>query len=194
MTNQPIIVQKNTSRGINVYIKYGIMCQDSVNKNFYDLETKDTRGRNFPFSQLRGKVVLIVNVASNCGFTPQYRELEELYTKYRDQGFIILGFPCNQFGHQDPGTNEEIQLFCEMKFGVNFPILQKINVNGPYEDEVYTFLKSKKTGLLGLKGIRWNFEKFLVDRNGEVYKRYISITTPKAISEDIEHLLAQKAQ
>ncbi|AQZ12536.1 (ZYRO0D13288g) [Zygosaccharomyces parabailii] len=156
---------------------------------FYGLEPRDGKGDPFPFSKLKGKVVLIVNVASNCGFTPQYEELEALYNNYKDQGFVVLGFPCNQFGHQEPGTDEEIVQFCRLNFGVTFPIMKKIDVNGPETDPVYVFLKSQKAGLLGFRGIKWNFEKFLVDRNGVVSERWGSMTKPSSIDGTIRNLL-----
>lgn len=157
--------------------------------SFYDLAPLDKTGKPFEFSQLKGKVVLIVNVASKCGFTPQYKDLEELYKKYENQGFVILGFPCNQFGSQEPGTDEEIGNFCTLNYGVTFPVLKKINVNGPEADPVYVFLKSKKSGLLGLSGIKWNFEKFLVDKNGKVVDRFMSTTNPSKLAKRIEDLL-----
>lgn len=156
---------------------------------FYGLEPRDGKGDLFPFSKLKGKVVLIVNVASNCGFTPQYEELEALYNNHKDQGFVVLGFPCNQFGHQEPGTDEEIVQFCRLNFGVTFPIMKKIDVNGPETDPVYVFLKSQKAGSLGFKGIKWNFEKFIVDRNGVVCERWGSMTKPSSIEGTIRDLL-----
>ena len=140
-------------------------------------------------ANFENKVILVVNVASNCGFTPQYKELEQLYKDYKDQGFVVIGFPCNQFGGQEPGSEQEIESFCQVNFGVTFPLMAKIDVNGPKEDAVYTFLKSQKAGFLGLTRIKWNFEKFLIDRNGRVVQRYPSTTTPKAIAEDIKKLL-----
>lgn len=162
----------------------------STMSKFYELTPLDKSGQAFPFSQLKGKVVLIVNVASKCGFTPQYKELEELYKKYQSQGFEIIGFPCNQFGHQEPGSDEEIGQFCQLNYGVTFPIMKKINVNGSEADAVYEFLKSQKSGLLGFKGIKWNFEKFLVNKKGEVYERYSSLTKPSSLEKTIEELLA----
>ena len=158
---------------------------------FYSLAPKDKSGNPYPFSQLEGKVVLIVNVASKCGFTPQYDGLEELYKKYKDQGLVILGFPCNQFGHQEPGTQEEIQEFCRLNYGVTFPIMQKIDVNGANEDPVYGFLKSQKAGMFGLTRIKWNFEKFLIDKNGNVVERFSSLTTPASLDPKIAELLKQ---
>lgn len=156
---------------------------------FYSLAPKDKSGNPYPFSQLEGKVVLIVNVASKCGFTPQYDGLEELYKKYKDQGLVILGFPCNQFGHQEPGTQEEIQEFCKLNYGVTFPIMQKIEVNGANEDPVYRYLKSQKSGMLGLTRIKWNFEKFLIDKNGNVVERFSSLTKPASLDSKIAELL-----
>lgn len=162
--------------------------------SFYDLQPQDKKGEAYDFSQLKGKVVLIVNVASKCGFTPQYKGLEELYKKYHDEGLEILGFPCNQFGGQEPGTQEEIESFCLTNYGVSFPIMQKVNVNGEKADPVYNYLKEKKGGLLGFKGIKWNFEKFLVDRDGNVAHRWASTTSPEKLAPEIEKLLKQSAK
>lgn len=159
--------------------------------SFYDLECKDKKGESFKFDQLKGKVVLIVNVASKCGFTPQYKELEELYKKYQDKGFVILGFPCNQFGKQEPGSDEQITGFCQLNYGVTFPIMKKIDVNGSNADSVYNYLKSQKAGLLGFKGIKWNFEKFLVDSNGKVVQRFSSLTKPSSLDQEIQSLLSK---
>ena len=156
---------------------------------FYKLAPKDRKGEPFPFSQLEGKVVLIVNVASKCGFTPQYQELEQLYKKYKDQGLVVIGFPCNQFGRQEPGSDEEIGQFCQLNYGVTFPVLRKIDVNGSDADPVYEYLKSQKAGLLGFRGIKWNFEKFLVDKKGEVHERYSSLTKPSSLDATIAELL-----
>ena len=159
--------------------------------SFYDLECKDKKGESFKFDQLKGKVVLIVNVASKCGFTPQYKELEELYKKYQDKGFVILGFPWNQFGKQEPGSDEQITEFCQLNYGVTFPIMKKIDVNGSNADSVYNYLKSQKAGLLGFKGIKWNFEKFLVDSNGKVVQRFSSLTKPSSLDQEIQSLLSK---
>ena len=156
---------------------------------FYKLSPKDKKGEPFPFSQLEGKVVLIVNVASKCGFTPQYEELEALYKKYKDQGLVVLGFPCNQFGSQEPGSDEEIGQFCQLNYGVSFPVLKKVDVNGGNADPVYEYLKSQKSGLLGFRGIKWNFEKFLVDKKGVVQQRYSSLTNPSSLDSAIADLL-----
>lgn len=159
---------------------------------FHELSPKDSKGEPYPFSNLKGKVVLIVNVASKCGFTPQYKQLEELNQKYKDAPVQILGFPCNQFGHQEPGTNEEIAQFCQLNYGVSFPVLDKVNVNGDKTDPVYQFLKSKKSGVLGLTRIKWNFEKFLIDQDGNVVERYSSLVKPLDIASKIDELLAKK--
>ncbi|GJJ76907.1 peroxiredoxin [Entomortierella parvispora] len=157
--------------------------------NFFDLKAQNKKHEEISMKTFENKVILVVNVASKCGFTSQYAGLQELYAKYKDRGFVIIGFPCNQFGGQEPGTEEEIESFCQVNFGVEFPIMAKIDVNGDKEDPVYTFLKSQKAGLLGLQRIKWNFEKFLINKQGTVVKRYSSVTTPGAIGEDVEKLL-----
>ena len=136
-----------------------------------------------------GKVLLIVNVASKCGFTPQYKGLEAMYEKLHSRGLEVLGFPCNQFGAQEPGTAEEIGSFCELNYGVKFPLFAKIDVNGKDAAPVYKYLKKEKPGLLGSEAIKWNFTKFLVDRNGKVIERYGSNVEPEAIVPDVEKLL-----
>jgi glutathione peroxidase len=157
--------------------------------SFYDLKPADKGGNPFDFADLKGKVVLVVNVASKCGFTPQYKGLEELYKKYKDEGLVILGFPCNQFGHQEPGSQEEIASFCQLNYGVTFPVLHKIDVNGAGADPVYQYLKEKKPGILGFKGIKWNFEKFLIDRDGTVVERWASTTSPSSIDPVVKKYL-----
>ncbi|KAG0048215.1 glutathione peroxidase gpx1 [Gryganskiella cystojenkinii] len=157
--------------------------------NFFELKAKGKKDEEISMKTFENKVILVVNVASKCGFTSQYKGLEELYQKYKDRGFVIIGFPCNQFGGQEPGTEEEITSFCQINFGVQFPIMAKVDVNGDKEDPVYTFLKSQKAGLLGLKRIKWNFEKFLINRQGKVVERYASVSTPDAIAADVEKLL-----
>jgi len=155
---------------------------------FYDFKPLDAKAQPFAFSNLAGKVVLVVNVASKCGFTPQYDALEALYKKLNAQhgdNFRIIGFPCSQFGNQEPGTNEEIQEFCRINHGVSFPVLGKINVNGEKEDPVYKWLKAEKPGIMGLKMIKWNFEKFLVGADGKVVNRWASTTKPEALEEPI---------
>lgn len=156
---------------------------------FYDLTPKDAQGNPFPFSELKGKVVVIVNVASKCGFTPQYKELEKLNEKYKDQPVQIIGFPCNQFGGQEPGSDKDIQNFCSLNYGVTFPVLAKVDVNGDNADPVYKYLKSQKSGLLGLTRIKWNFEKFLIDQNGTVVERFGLITKPQLLEPKIDALL-----
>jgi glutathione peroxidase len=138
----------------------------------------------------KGKVVLVVNTASQCGFTGQYKGLEELYRTYAERGLVVLGFPCDQFGHQEPGDEEEIATFCERNFGVTFPLFAKIDVNGPDAHPLYQWLRSEQGGMVGNK-IRWNFTKFLIDPEGNVVKRYGSTTTPDQIADDIEALLPE---
>ena len=156
--------------------------------NIYDLKVKTRKGEEVELSMFKGKVMLIVNTATGCGFTPQYEGLEELYEKYHDKGLEILDFPCNQFGHQAPGTDDEIHEFCTGKYKTQFDQFAKIDVNGKNEDPLYTYLKSKKGGLLG-KNIKWNFTKFLVDKEGNVVKRYDPTCEPKKIEKDIAQLL-----
>jgi glutathione peroxidase len=158
---------------------------------FYDLKSELPSGTTYTFDQLKGKVVLIVNVASKCGFTPQYKGLQALYDKYKDKDFLILGFPCNQFGGQEPGTDADIASFCEVNHGVNFPLMKKSDVNGDDTNEVYKWLKNEKAGLLGLSRIKWNFEKFLIDKNGKVVNRWASTTSPEAIDAEVAKLVAQ---
>lgn len=136
-----------------------------------------------------GKVLLVVNTASKCGFTPQYEGLEELWKKYGERGFEILAFPCNQFGAQEPGTAEEIGEFCQVNFGLSFPLMSKVDVNGPHETPLYSWLKSEAPGLMGTKSIKWNFTKFLIDREGRVVRRYAPVDKPESIAKDIEKLL-----
>ncbi|KAI9006869.1 peroxiredoxin HYR1 [Hyaloraphidium curvatum] len=155
---------------------------------FYAFKPKDHKGKEFDFAQLKGKVVLVVNVASKCGFTPQYKGLEDLYEKYHDKGLEIIGFPCNQFGGQEPGSEEEIVEFCSNTWNVKFPIMKKVEVNGDNVEPVYQYLKSQKSWL-GLSRVKWNFEKFLVDKNGKVVERYSSTSTPESIVPKIEALL-----
>ena len=156
--------------------------------NFYDFSAKKINGEEVKMEEYKGKVVLIVNTASKCGFTPQFKELEELYKEYKDKGLEILGFPCNQFAHQDPGNNETINEFCTLNYGVTFTMFEKIDVNGDNAHPLYKYLKNEAKGLLGSK-IKWNFTKFLVDSNGKVIKRYGSTVKPLSIKSDIEDLL-----
>ena len=155
---------------------------------FYDYKVKNILGEEVSMSEYKGKVVLIVNTASKCGFTKQYEGLEELYEKYKDQGFVILGFPCNQFGAQEPGDNAEIKNFCTSTFSVTFPMMSKVDVNGESADPLYKFLKKEQGGILGDE-IKWNFTKFLVDREGRVVDRFASQKTPKALEKEVEKLL-----
>lgn len=156
----------------------------------YDFSATLNNGKDKKLSAYKGKVLLIVNTASRCGNTPQYAGLQELYDKYKDRGFEILAFPCNQFGHQEPGSDDEIKSFCETRFGVEFPLFSKIEVNGDDAHPLYKFLKSEKGGLLG-DSIKWNFTKFLVDKQGNVVDRYAPMTPPKSIAADIEKQLAK---
>ncbi|MFK7976967.1 MAG: glutathione peroxidase, partial [Halioglobus sp.] len=137
-----------------------------------------------------GNVLLVVNTASKCGFTPQFEGLEALYQEYKDKGLMILGFPCNQFGKQDPGSNDEIMEFCQLNYGVSFPMFGKVEVNGGSADPLFKYLKKEAPGALGTQGIKWNFTKFLIDTQGNVVKRYAPKDTPKAIAKDIGKLLA----
>lgn len=156
----------------------------------YDFSCATPGGEDKSLADYKGKVVLVVNTASKCGFTPQFAGLEELYQKYKDRGLEILGFPCNQFGNQDPGSNDEITEFCQLNYGVSFPMFGKIEVNGSGTDPLYDHLKSEAPGALGTKRIKWNFTKFLVDPSGKVLKRYAPVDKPSAIAKDIEKLLA----
>ena len=155
---------------------------------FYDYTVKDIDGNDLPLSKFKGEVVLVVNTASKCGFTKQYEGLEALYEKYKDKGFVILGFPCNQFGSQEPGTEAEIKNFCEATFSVSFPMMSKVDVNGENTHPLYKFLKSEQHGLLG-NDIKWNFTKFLIDREGNVVERFASQKTPEGLEKEIEKLL-----
>ena len=155
----------------------------------YDFTVKDIHGKSVKLDRYRGKVMLIVNTASECGFTPQYKGLEAMFEKLHDKGLEVLGFPCNQFGGQEPGSEKEIEQFCELNYGVTFPMFAKVDVNGDHASPVYKYLKSAKPGLLGTEAIKWNFTKFLVDREGNVMKRYAPNDTPEAIAKDVEKAL-----
>ena len=157
--------------------------------SIYDFTCETTGGKKKSLNDYRGKVLLVVNTASKCGFTPQFEGLETLYEKYSDQGLEILGFPCNQFGKQDPGSNGEITEFCQLNYGVSFPMMGKIEVNGSGADPLYKHLKKEAPGALGTQAIKWNFTKFLIDTEGNVLKRYASATKPKDIEKDIKKLL-----
>lgn len=162
-----------------------------MSNTIYDFSAANIAGKSVELADFKGKVVLIVNTASKCGFTPQFAGLESLYEKYKDKNFVILGFPCNQFGAQEPGSANEIQEFCQLNYGVKFPMFGKIDVNGANAHPLYKFLTSTKPGILGTEGIKWNFTKFLIDKNGEPVKRYASTTKPEDIVGDIEKLLAE---
>lgn len=155
----------------------------------WDFEALSITGKPTPLSNWKGKVALIVNTASQCGLTPQYKGLQALYDQYKDRGFVVLGFPSNQFGAQEPGSDNEIAQFCELNFGVSFPMFAKIDVNGDSAHPLYQWLKAAKPGMLGIEAIKWNFSKFLVDRNGQVVERYAPTTSPESVAADIEKLL-----
>ena len=156
--------------------------------NIYDFKVRNAKGVEVPMTEYQGKVLLIVNTATGCGFTPQYEGLQNLYDKYKDKGLEILDFQCNQFGHQAPGTEEEIQEFCTLKYKTTFPLFAKIDVNGKNAAPLFTYLKNQKGGFLG-DDIKWNFTKFLVSRDGTVVERYAPMTTPEKIEKDILKLL-----
>jgi glutathione peroxidase len=158
--------------------------------SIYDFEAQQIGGQAVPLSQFRGKPMLIVNTASACGFTPQFAGLEELHKTYGSRGLVVLGFPCNQFGSQDPGSNEEIASFCQVNYGVSFPMMAKIDVNGPQAHPLYRWLTAEAPGLLGSKGIKWNFTKFLVGKDGNVLRRYAPQDAPAKLAKDIEAALA----
>jgi glutathione peroxidase len=155
----------------------------------YDFSVKNIDGDEHSLKDFKGKVMLLVNVASKCGFTPQYTGLEKLYKKYESKGLVVLGFPCDQFGHQEPGDEAEIKNFCSLTYDVTFPLYAKLEVNGSNAHPLWTFLKKEKGGLLGIDAIKWNFTKFLVNKNGEVIKRYAPTDTPEKIEKDIAELL-----
>jgi glutathione peroxidase len=159
--------------------------------NVYDFQATALDGKPVDLAQYRGKVLLIVNTASKCGFTPQYQGLENVYRELHGRGLEVLGFPCNQFGSQEPGTEEEIGAFCEKNYGVSFPMFAKVDVNGDAAHPLWKFLKGEAPGVLGTEGIKWNFTKFLIGRDGKVAKRYAPTTKPEEIAGDIERLLGQ---
>ena len=156
----------------------------------YDFKVKTVDGKEIGIDTYQGKVLLIVNVASKCGFTPQYQGLETLYKKLKGRGFEVLAFPCNQFGAQEPGNENEIKSFCELNYGVTFPLFSKIEVNGKNAHPLYAYLKEQEKGILGTEGIKWNFTKFLIDREGNIIERYAPTTSPISLKEDIEKLLS----
>ena len=156
----------------------------------YDFEAKDISGKDIALSAFKGQVMLVVNTASKCGFTPQFGGLEALHNTYAAKGLAVLGFPCNQFGAQDPGSDSEIASFCQMNYGVSFPMMSKIDVNGPAAHPLYKWLAAEAPGLLGSKAIKWNFTKFLVGKDGQVIKRYAPLDKPADMAKDIEAALA----
>lgn len=158
-------------------------------RKIYDFVVSTIDGKEVSLSEYKNKVLLIVNVASKCGFTKQYEGLEKLYEKYKAKDFVVLGFPCNQFGGQEPGTAEEIKTFCTLKYHVTFPIFEKINVNGKNAHQLFVYLKSAAKGIMGTEAIKWNFTKFLVDKDGTVVQRFASKDTPESIEDEIVKLL-----
>jgi len=158
-------------------------------KSIYEIPVRTIDGRETTLAEFKGKALLIVNTASECGFTPQYEGLEQLQKKFASRGFTVLGFPCNQFGGQEPGSDQEIAQFCDRRFKVSFPMYSKIEVNGPDTHPLYVFLKSAKSGFLGTEAIKWNFTKFLVDKNGKVLERFAPQTKPEEIEKEILPLL-----
>jgi glutathione peroxidase len=157
--------------------------------NVHQYKVKDGQGHETDLSQFHGKVLLVVNTASKCGYTPQYKELEQLHQQYHERGLVILAFPCNQFGAQEPGSNSDIQQFCQLNYGVSFPLMAKVSVNGPDALPLFEYLKDGARGLLKTRAIKWNFTKFLVNKDGEVVKRYAPQTKPASIATAIEDLL-----
>ena len=160
-----------------------------MTKNIYEFSCEDSSGQTIDLSDFKGKTLLIVNTASQCGYTPQYEGLEKLQNNYSSEVFSVLAFPCNQFGGQEPGTNEQITEFCSLNYGNTFPIFSKIDVNGENAHPLFNFLTSEKKGLLGTQKIKWNFTKFLINKDGEPVNRYGSSTTPEQIQSDIEKLI-----
>lgn len=160
-----------------------------MSQSIYDFSAVSIDGKPADLASQRGKVMLIVNTASACGFTPQFKGLEQLWQDYREQGLVVIGFPSNEFGGQDPGSNEEIASFCEMNYGVSFPMMAKVKVNGAEAHPLWQWLKSEKSGFLGTEGIKWNFSKFLVGRDGQVLKRYAPTDAPEKLRKDIEAAL-----
>ncbi len=157
--------------------------------NVHQYKVTDAQGNEVDLSRFQGKVLLVVNTASQCGFTPQYKELEALHRQYKDKGLVILAFPCNQFGGQEPGSDSEIQQFCQLNYGVSFPVMAKLMVNGPEASPLFEHLKDSARGLLKTRAIKWNFTKFLVNKEGTVVKRYAPRTKPASIASAIEELL-----
>ena len=166
------------------------MSSQTPTSTIYDFEAKSISGKDIPLSQFKGQVMLIVNTASKCGFTPQFGGLEELHKTYAGKGLAVLGFPCNQFGSQDPGADGEIAEFCQVNYGVSFPMMGKVDVNGPAAHPLYKWLSAEAPGLLGSKSIKWNFTKFLVGKDGQVIKRYAPTDKPADLAKDVVAALA----
>ncbi len=166
---------------------------DAQPTNLYDIEVKTLAGEPYALDKYRGKVLLVVNTASKCGFTPQYAGLETLHEKFKDREVVVLGFPCNQFGAQEPGGSDDIASFCQQNYGVTFPMHEKIEVNGDGAHPLYRLLTAERPGVFGTQRIKWNFTKFLIDQQGRVHQRYAPTTTPAAIESDIESLLARES-
>jgi glutathione peroxidase len=162
-----------------------------MHNTIYQFDATLNNGENKNFNDFNGQVLLIVNTASKCGFTPQYQGLQALHAQFNPQGFTVLGFPCDQFGHQEPGTDEDIQEFCSLNFNLSFPLFKKVQVNGEQATPLYQYLKKAAPGVMGSQGIKWNFTKFLVNKQGQVVKRYAPTTKPADIQQDIEALLAE---
>lgn len=160
--------------------------------NFYDFEASTLNGKKVSMAEFKGKTVVVVNTASKCGFTPQYEGLEKLYAKYKADGLVILGFPCNQFGAQEPGGADEISEFCQVNYGVSFPMFEKVDVNGPNAHPLFTYLKSKKGSIFGSR-IKWNFTKFIIDKNGQPVKRYSPLTKPEQMEADLKKVIGQRS-
>jgi len=167
----------------------GVFLSGCPMASIYDFHAQSLRGKDVPLSDFKDQVLLVVNTASKCGFTPQYEGLEKLYEKHHAQGLSILGFPCNQFGQQEPGGAEEIGQFCQANYGVSFPMFEKIDVNGPEAHPLYKFLKQEKRGILGTPNIKWNFTKFLIDRAGKIVARYSPLTKPENLEAPVSKLL-----
>jgi glutathione peroxidase len=180
--------QRRPAHNVSIHLPEHAMT-DSVAKSIYDIPVTDIHGKEQKLDRYKDKVLLIVNTASKCGFTPQYKGLEAVYKKMHARGLDVLGFPCNQFGAQEPGSEDEIESFCEINYGVTFPLFAKVDVNGNSAAPLYQYLKKAKPGVLGSEAIKWNFTKFLVDRKGKVVERYAPNVEPEAIVGDIEKLL-----
>jgi glutathione peroxidase len=186
----PIVIKNNNTGDFSVLYttaKFALPC--AMATSIYDFDALDTAGRKVALKGFRGKAMLIVNTASACGFTPQFAGLEELHQQYGKRGLAVLGFPCNQFGNQDPGSNEEISSFCQLNYGVSFPMMAKVDVNGPEATPLFQWLCAEAPGLLGSKAIKWNFTKFLVGKDGHVIKRYAPQDAPASMAKDIEAAL-----